>query len=329
MTPDHRTLELVVEDVIALTDSITEFRLRDPAGAALPGFAAGAHLRVQVTPGGAPAWRHYSLVNGDGRAGATAAPSIYRIAVRRDDSGQGGSLWMHTQLKAGTRLVTSTPVNAFALDDRAEDAVLIAGGIGVTPIVSMAAALTAAGRRYRVHYSARHPDQLALVDELMALAGRDLALYADQGPLPALALDALLAGLAPTQPIYACGPAGMIDAVLALAAARGWARDDIHFELFSAPGPGASDRAFEVELRQSGRVLAVPAGQTILEAMLAAGLDPLYDCKRGECGMCAVPVLAGDIDHRDYCLSEAQRCAGDVMQICVSRARGGRLVLDA
>ena len=329
MSPDHKTLELVVEDVIALTDAITEFRLRDPAGKALPGFAAGAHLRVPVAPGGTAAWRHYSLVNGDGRAGATAAPSVYRIAVRRDDGGQGGSLWMHTQVKAGSRLVTSAPVNAFALDERAEDAVLIAGGIGVTPIVSMAAALTAAGRRYRVHYSARHPDQLALVDELMALAGGNLSLYADQEPMPALDLAALLDGLAPTQPIYACGPAGMIDAVLALASARGWSRDDLHFELFSAPAPGAADRAFEVELRQSGRVLAVPAGQTILDAMLAAGLDPLYDCKRGECGVCQVPVLAGDIDHRDYCLSEAQRCAGDVMQICVSRASSGRLVLDA
>lgn len=329
MTHADKTLELVVEDVIALTDSITEFRLRDPAGKALPGFAAGAHLRVQVAPGGIAAWRHYSLVNSDGRADATAAPSAYRIAVRRDDHGQGGSLWMHTQVKPGTRLVTSAPVNAFALDDQADDAVLIAGGIGVTPIVSMAAALSAAGRRYRVHYSARHPDQLALVDELMALAGSNLTLYADQGPLPALELDTLIAGLAPTQPIYACGPAGMIDAVLALAWARGWTRDDIHFELFSAPAPDASDRAFEVELRQSGRVLAVPAGQTILDAMLAAGLDPLYDCKRGECGVCQVPVLAGEVDHRDYCLSEAERGASKVMQICVSRARGARLVLDA
>ena len=133
-------------------------------------------------------------------------------AVRRDDGGQGGSLWMHTQVKAGSRMVTSAPIQGFPLDASADDAVLIAGGIGVTPIVSMAAALSAAGRHYSVHYSARNPDQLAFVDELEVLAGPNLKLYADEGSLPPLNLDALLAGMAPTQRIYVCGPAGMIDA---------------------------------------------------------------------------------------------------------------------
>ncbi|MCY1332664.1 Carnitine monooxygenase reductase subunit [compost metagenome] len=329
MTIHAMTLELVVDEVIALTDTITEFRLRDPAGKTLPPFSAGAHLQVQVAPGGTAGWRHYSLVNGDGTPGATEAPGAYRIAVRRDDRGQGGSLWMHTQVKAGSRLVTSAPIQAFPLDAGAEGTVLIAGGIGVTPIVSMAAALSAAGRRYSIHYSARNPDQLAFVDELEVLAGPDLKLYADEGSLPPLSLDALLAGMAPTQPIYVCGPVGMIDAVLALASARGWAREAIHFELFSAPPASASDDDFEVELRQSGQVLTVPAGQTILDVMLAAGLDPLYDCKRGECGVCLTAVIDGKVEHRDYCLSEAQRCAGNVMQICVSRAKGRRLVLDA
>jgi vanillate O-demethylase ferredoxin subunit len=329
MTIGEPTLELVVEDVVALTDTITEFRLRHPAGRALPAFEAGAHLRVQVAPGGTVDWRHYSLVNGDAGPDATAAPAAYRIAVRRDDAGKGGSQWLHAHVQAGSRLVTSAPVNAFAIDVSAEDAVLIAGGIGVTPIVSMAAALSAAGRRYCVHYSARDPDQLAFADELCALADRNLTLYADRGSLPALDLAALFAHLKPGQPIYVCGPAGMIDAVLALASQRGWDREDIHFELFSAPPASASDSGFEVELRQSDRVLAVPAGQTILDAMLAAGLDPLYDCKRGECGVCRTTVIAGQVDHRDYCLSEAERRDGHVMQICVSRAGCGRLVLDA
>lgn len=329
MTGAETTLELVVEDVVALTDTITEFRLRDPAGRALPAFDAGAHLRVQVMAGGNVDWRHYSLVNGDAGPRATAAPDAYRIAVRRDDTGKGGSQWLHAQVQAGSRLVTSRPVNAFALDAGAEDAVLIAGGIGVTPIVSMAAALSAAGRRYRVHYSARDPDQLAFADELDLLAHGNLMLYADQGSLPRLDLAALFAHLKPGQPVYVCGPAGMIDAVLALASQRGWAREDVHFELFSAPAASASDSGFEVELRQSGRVLRVPAGQTILDVMLAEGLDPLYDCKRGECGVCTTHVIAGQVDHRDYCLSEGERQAGDVMQICVSRARGQRLVLDA
>lgn len=329
MTIGESTLELVVEDVVALTDAITEFRLRHPAGGPLPGFGAGAHLRVQVKPGGSVDWRHYSLVNGSAAPDATVAPDTYRIAVRRDDAGKGGSQWMHAHVKVGSRLVTSTPINAFALDVNAENAVLIAGGIGVTPIVSMAAALSSAGRRYRMHYSARDPDQLAFVDELGMLAGGHLTLYADRGSLPALDLPVLFASLKPHQPIYVCGPAGMIDAVLALALQRGWNREDIHFELFSAPPSSASDSGFEVELRQSGRVLMVPAGQTIVDAMLAAGLDPLYDCKRGECGVCRTTVIAGQVDHRDYCLSEAERRDGNVMQICVSRAACQRLVLDA
>lgn len=330
MTMTESTLELVVEEARPLTDTITEFCLRHPAGNTLPAFEAGAHLRVQVVaPGGAVAWRHYSLVNADAGPAATAAPAAYRIAVRRDDGGQGGSLWMHAQVKAGSRLITSAPVNAFPLDVTADDAVLIAGGIGVTPIVSMAAALTAAGRCYSLHYGARHPDQLAFADQLRALAGPGLTLYADQGPLPRLDLAALFASLTPAQPVYVCGPAGMIDAVLALASQRGWARHAIHFERFAAPPAAASDSSFEVELRQSGRVLTVQAGQSILDAMLAAGLDPLYDCRRGECGVCQATVIAGEIDHRDYCLSESERRQGNVMQICVSRASCGRLVLDA
>ncbi|MEX3928505.1 2Fe-2S iron-sulfur cluster-binding protein [Paraburkholderia sp. BR10936] len=327
MTGSDATIELVVDEVIPLTGTITEFRLRDPAGRALPGYTAGAHLRVRVAPGGTADWRHYSLINGT--VGATLAPEVYRIAVRREDNGLGGSRWMHTMLKPGSRLLTSQPRNAFVLDLDAEDAVLIAGGIGVTPIVSMAAALAGAGRRYRVHYSARDTRQLAFAQELRGIAGAHLSLYADEGVLPVLDIAALLQGLRPGQPLYVCGPAGMIDAVLAQAYARGWAREDIHFERFAAPPAAASDTGFEVELRQSGRTLTVAAGESILDAMLEAGLDPLYDCKRGECGLCRTTVLEGALDHRDYCLSESERQAGNVMQICVSRAGCGRLVLDA
>jgi len=330
MTIEVSTLELEVEAATALTDTITAFRLRDPGGAALPAFTPGAHLRVQVEVAGKADWRHYSLINGEPRVDATDAPASYHIAVRRDDGGRGGSKWMHAQLKVGSRLVTSAPLNAFALDPEADDAVLIAGGIGVTPLISMAAALAAAGRRYRFHYGARHPAQLAYAAELRALAGEALTLYADEGEtLPRLDLASLLDGLRPTQPLYVCGPGGMIDAVLALASARGWARQDIRFELFAAAQPKAEDLAFEVELRQSGMVLEVSPDQTILDVMLAAGLDPLHDCKRGECGICLTEVVSGEIDHRDYCLSDGERAGGKVVQICVSRARCRRLVLEA
>ena len=204
---------------------------------------------------------------------------------------------------------------------------LIAGGIGVTPLASMAAALSAAGKRYALHYSGRSVAQLALVEELRALAGAALTLYGDDGVC--LDLSVLLAGCQPSQPIYVCGPKGMVDAVRAQAAALGWPADAVRYELFAEAAPEQGDQPFEVELLQSGCRLQVGARQTILDAMLDAGLDPLYDCKRGDCGVCTVDLVEGEAEHRDNCQSKAERAAGKVIQICISRSKGGPLVLDA
>jgi len=327
--------DVIVEAVEPLGSHVRAFHLRAPDGRALPGFAAGAHIRVQVGEGGDD-WRAYSLVNlaAEACAACGQAPDRYLIAVRREDAGAGGSLWMHTQVRAGQTLRIAPPVNAFALEEGNEsdaaDVVLIAGGIGITPIASMAAALVARGNRYALHYTGRSISQLAFVDELRALAGERLHLYGDDEASETNRFDLarLFATLLPGQPLYVCGPQGLIDAVIALAAERGWPRERIRSELFAA-APQAGDAAFEVELRQSGMTLAVTPAQTILDAMLDAGLDPLYDCKRGECGVCQVSVIEGEVDHRDYCLSEAERCSGKVMHICVSRARAARLVIDA
>lgn len=327
--------DVIVEAVEPLTSHVTAFRLRAQDGRALPGFAAGAHVRVQVGEGGGD-WRAYSLVNlaPEACVACEQAPDRYLIAVRREDTGAGGSRWMHTQVRAGDTLRIAPPVNAFALeehDDASADVMLIAGGIGITPIASMATALAARGRRYALHYTGRSISQLAFVDELRALAGEHLHLYGDDEASEAERFDLarLFATLTPGQPLYVCGPQGLIDAVIALATERGWPRERIRSELFAAAAPQAGDAAFEVELRQSGMTLTVTPAQTILDAMLDAGLDPLYDCKRGECGVCQVGVIEGEVDHRDYCLSEAEKCSGKVMHICVSRARAARLVIDA
>jgi ferredoxin len=158
-----------------------------------------------------------------------------------------------------------------------------------------------------------------------------LHLYGDDEAAPGDRFDLarLIDTLQPTQPIYVCGPQGLIDATLALATARGWPRERLRSELFAAGAPQAGDAAFEVELRQSNLTLRVEPTQSILDAMLDAGLDPLYDCKRGECGVCQVGVLEGEVEHRDYCLSDAEKRDGKVMHICVSRARAARLVIDA
>lgn len=327
-TNPENPLELRVDHVRALSPQITAFELRAADGAALPGFTPGAHVQVEVAPGGVPQWRHYSLVNFDTAAHVTQAPGTYLIAVRREDQGRGGSSWLHANVRAGDILRVRPPHNDFALTD-CHDAVLIAGGIGITPLASMTAALVADGHNFALHYSGRSIAQLAFTAELRALAAHRLHLYGDDDPAHRLDLARLLATLRPTQPLYVCGPKGMIDAAIGQACALGWAREDVHVELFTAAEPQAGDTGFEVELRQSGVVLSVRPEQTILDAMLDAGLDPLYDCKRGECGVCQTSVLEGAVEHRDYCLSEREKQSGQVMQICVSRARGARLVLDA
>jgi ferredoxin-NADP reductase len=324
------TFEVVVEAVQPLTPHVTALRLRAAGGHALPGYTAGAHVRVEVHPQGQTDWRAYSLVDFTGKAATEHAPDHYLIAVRREDTGTGGSRWMHSEAQAGRTLRITPPANAFPLA-ACDDAVLIAGGIGITPIASMAAALAARGHRFALHYTGRSIAQLAFVDEMRAIAGDRLHLYGDDALLAADRFDIgqLIDTLAPTQPLYVCGPQGLIDAAIALATARGWPREAIRSELFATVAPQTGDAAFEVELRQSGVTLQVAPSQTILDAMLAHGLDPLYDCKRGECGVCQVGVIEGEVDHRDYCLSESEKRAGKLMHPCVSRACGTRLILDA
>lgn len=323
-------MNLQVALITPLTAHVTLIRLRRADGGPLPGYLAGAHVKVEVEIDGAPAWRHYSLINLEARAHACAQPAEYVIAVRREErelGGRGGSLYLHSALQVGQLLRVGAPLNVFALDPEHDDVLLIAGGIGVTPLASMAAALSAAGKTYALHYSGRSVAQLALVQELRALAGAALTLYGDDGAR--LDLSALLAGNKPSQPIYVCGPKGMVDVVRAQAAQRGWPADAVRYELFAEAAPEQGDQPFEVELLQSGCRVQVGAQQTILDAMLDAGLDPLYDCKRGDCGVCTVDLVDGEAEHRDNCQSKAERAAGKVIQICISRSKGGPLVLDA
>ncbi len=323
------TLTLRVAEARLLNPLIRQFRLRAVDGSALPGYTAGAHVRVRVRlPGGAEDWRHYSLINPSPAPGATDAPHEYVIAVRREDQGRGGSRCMHEQVQAGDLLVIDAPKNEFALREHAGCAVLIAGGIGVTPLVSMAAQRVREGAAVRMHYAGRTRELLAFVPELEQLLGDALSVHADAEAGGPLDLGALLDRCGADDQLYVCGPKLMLDAVLALTQARGWTHDRVHFELFTTPTAEAGDRAFELVLAQSGRTLTVPAGTTILDCLIENGCDPMFDCKRGECGVCSTPVIEGDIDHRDYFLSQDEKASGKVMQICISRARGPRLVLD-
>ncbi|MDQ8017973.1 MAG: 2Fe-2S iron-sulfur cluster-binding protein [Bordetella sp.] len=330
-SPAIATLPLRVAETRSLNPLIRLLRLEHAEGIALPGWAPGAHIQVQVRlPDGQADWRHYSLVDLEGVAGTPGfAPGAYTIAVRLEEGGRGGSRFMHQGLAPGDRVTVQPPRNDFPLEDGQSRAVLVAGGIGITPLASMAARCRAEGRPVDLHYAGRSRSLLAFADELKVLLGSGLRLHADDEAGGAgLDIGALLDGMTEGEPLYVCGPKPLLDAVLAATQARGWAPGRVHFELFSAPVVEAGDQPFEVELAQSGRRFTVPADQTVLDCLIDHGCDPLYDCKRGECGVCAVPVIEGEVDHRDYVLSQAEKDGGQVMQICISRAKGPRLVLD-
>ncbi|MFN3937863.1 MAG: PDR/VanB family oxidoreductase [Gemmobacter sp.] len=286
----------------------------------LPAWTPGAHVEIPMPDGGI---RHYSLVD---HQGTWAAPESYRLGIRLEPEGRGGSRHMHS-LSPGDRILVSEPKNGFPLDGGTGPALLIAGGIGVTPLVSMAAALAASGRDWRMIYAARSRDALAFGAELAALAGDRLTLHLDAEAGGVLDLGPAIAAASPGTHLYVCGPRPMIDAARRTAEAAGHAPGCIHFELFDTPSAEAGDQPFEVQIND-GRVFTVPPGQSIIDVLEAGGVDLIHDCRRGDCGICRTDVRAGTPDHRDVVLTEAERASGKVMQICVSRAKGGRLVLD-
>jgi ferredoxin-NADP reductase len=329
MSTTPATLQLRVVEARELNALIRLIRLRADDGAALPGYSAGAHLRVRVElPDGSADWRHYSLINFAAQADACAAPTEYTVAVRRDDEGRGGSRYMHQRVQAGQLLTIEAPKNEFPLREHAGCAVLVAGGIGITPLISMAAQRVASGAPVRLHYAGRSRALLAFVPELQHLLGDALRLHVDADAGAPLDVDALLDACTSDDQLYVCGPKPMLDTLLARTQARGWTRERVHFEVFNTPTVESGDHAFEVVLAQSGRSITVPADRSILDCLIEEGIDPMFDCKRGECGVCGTPVIDGEIDHRDYVLSALEKREGRVMQICVSRCKGARLVLD-
>ena len=314
---------LEVGAIRRLTPSVKAFVLRRPDGAPLPALEPGAHIELEVLlANGAAALRAYSPVN------PGPAPEHYEIAVQREPTGRGGSAYLHDRVEAGDRLRATPPRNDFALAPGAAEHLLIAGGIGITPLLAMRRALVAAGARHVLHYVARTPELMAYREEVTA-PGDGAHLHFDGGdPARGLDIAALMAAPTPGRHVYVCGPRPLIEAVIEQGRRSGWPATHVHFEFFAEAAAHAGDRPIEVELRRSGRTIAVAADQTVLDGVLAAGIDALFDCRRGECGVCTTDVLDGVPEHRDYYLTDKEKAAGRQMCICVSRARGERLVLD-
>jgi ferredoxin-NADP reductase len=317
-------LRLKVESVQAPTEHIRGLTLVSEDGRKLPGYSAGAHIKVQLPGGGE---RHYSLINADPQADTSAGVRAYRLGILKEPASKGGSRFMH-ELKAGDTVEATLPKNEFPVRRHEAPALLIAGGIGVTPIIAMAAELRRQSRPFEFHYSGRSKPLMAFVDEIERACGDALKVYCDDESDNCLDLPGLIGRTSPEVHIYVCGPRGLIEAVRERAHEAGFAKDQVYFELFDQPEEKAGDQAFEVEVKSTGEVFTVPPGKTIIEVLEDGGVDLVYDCQRGDCGICQTTVLEGVPDHRDVILTDEERAAGDVMQICVSRSKSPRLVLD-
>lgn len=315
------TIDVRVNAKVCEADGICSYELVRTDGQMLPVFAAGAHIDVHLGEG---LVRQYSLCNAPGET------QRYQIGVLRDAGSRGGSLAMHDQVAAGSLLTISEPKNHFPLVE-ATRTLLVAGGIGVTPLLAMAETLAARGAQFAMHYCARSPERAAFRGRIAdsAFAG-NVHFHFDSGaPSQKLDLASLLAAAAPDTHLYVCGPAGFIAHVLDSARAHGWPPAQLHAEYFAAAAVDTTgDLPFEVKIASSGQVVTVAAGRTVIEALAEQGVTIPYSCAEGVCGTCLTRVIEGVPDHRDLYLTDEEHDANDQFTPCCSRAKTPLLVLD-
>jgi len=306
-----------------LARGVSAFDFRPVDGAPLMPFAAGAHVDL-VLPNGVR--RSYSLCN------AQDETHRYVVGVKKASPSRGASVYLHDQLRIGAEIDVAPPRNNFPLVENAPHSVLIAGGIGVTPIWSMLRRLVALGASWELHYASPTRKDAAFVDELQQLAAADLPrvnlAFGHEPGGRRLDLDEIVAGAPSGAHFYACGPARMLDAYEK--ATAGLPRERVHMERFAGAGEairvGGSD--FDIALARSDKTIHVPADKSILDVLLDEGVDVEFSCMDGVCGSCKVQVLEGVPDHRDGVLSAEEHVANGSMMVCCSRALSGRLVLD-
>ncbi|MDM0078760.1 PDR/VanB family oxidoreductase [Variovorax sp. J2P1-59] len=301
-------------------DGVCSFELVAEDSSALPAFSAGAHIDVHVAPG---LIRQYSLSNDP------AERHRYRIAVLRETTSRGGSAGMHDAVRPGDLLRVSEPRNHFPLVD-APRSLLLAGGIGVTPILAMARALHSQARDFEMHYCGRSASRMAFLEEL-ASAGFAGSVVVHVDDVPAQMFDAehVLARPDSDTHLYVCGPNGFMEHVLGTAKRLGWRDANLHREYFAGVTTAlASDGSFEVRVASTGLSCQIPAGKTVIEVLAAHGVEIPTSCEAGVCGTCLTRVLEGKPDHRDSFLTDAERAANDQFTPCCSRASSPLLVLD-
>jgi len=317
-TSAETPMPLRIVRICDVAQGIRSFELAHPEGALLPAFTPGSHIKVQ-TPSGAV--RKYSLCNDP------ADRTHYVITVKRDANGQGGSASMHDGTRDGDMLPASSPDNAFPLTGNAKAYLFIAGGIGITPILSMIRSFgELAPVPWKLHYLTRSPETTAFAQELTCSQWRrNVSIHHDHGD-PSRSFDLWPALEKPNSAhVYCCGPRPLMESVRDMTGH--WSPQNVHFESFSeGGGVKPDDRPFKVVLARSQVELEVPVGQSILAALRAHGHRAPSSCESGTCGTCRTSLLAGEADHRDMVLMP-EEMSGQIM-ICVSRAKSPSLVLD-
>ena len=302
-------------------ESISSYELVALPGGDLPPFTAGSHIDLHLSNG---MIRSYSLVNDQ------AERHRYVIAVNKDAASRGGSNFVHEAVRVGDAITISRPRNNFVLHEKASHSVLIAGGIGITPLLSMIRRLEALGRSWELYYAARTRLAAAFLDELNSLRPRPCANlhmnFDHESSGRMFDLSEIVRNVSLDAHLYCCGPVPMLEAFEA--ATRDRPAQTVHVEYFKAKEKPAAEGGFEVRLAQSKRTIRVEAGKTILNALLDAGIAANYACTEGVCGTCETRVIEGVPDHRDLFLSKEEQATNKTMMICCSGSRSGTLVLD-
>lgn len=305
-------LNLTVAAIEQVTPLVKHFTLMSADGASLPAFSGGSHVVVAMNIDGRTHRNPYSLM------GSPANTSAYHISVRLQEHSRGGSQFMHEQVKVGSALQVTYPVNLFSLAKRAHKHLLIAGGIGITPFMSQIEDLRRLGSDFELHYGYRSPEHAAFSDSLKQRCGDRAHFYADSAG-QRMDLQALFRQQPLGTHVYVCGPNAMVVAVIETARALGWPENHIHSEQFTAPSAG---QPFNLRLAASNMEIVVPSDMSMLEAIEAAGVDAPYLCRGGACGRCELEVISADgsLAHHDHYLTEAEKASGKKILPCVSRA---------
>ncbi|MBY6118667.1 PDR/VanB family oxidoreductase [Mameliella alba] len=316
------TLDVLVEAIDRETPEIISITLAPANGGALPPFDCGSHIDLHLSNG---LIRQYSLW------GSPEDGDRYRIAVKKEANSRGGSRHVHEALSVGDILPISYPRNNFPMTPGPERVVLLAGGVGITPILPMAEELERNDTDYELHYFTRSPELTAFADHIASspIAGRTSHHFGLAPQEVQREMARILAPYRPGSHLYLCGPGPFIDMVVA-EAGRNWPRDAVHLEYFSAAPPASTggQEGFEVYLAKAGQSFDVPADMSIAEVLLENGIGIELSCEQGICGTCLTRVVDGIPDHQDMFLSEEEHAQNDQMTLCVSRCKGNRLVLD-